>query len=307
MRCAIGIDVGGTKCAAGLVSLDDGRVVERGLRPTRPERSGEAVLADAIELVQSLRAEAKRIGVAPTCIGIGLCELVGIDGEILSEATVRWMGISVAERIEDETHLPVIFDADVRAAARAEAHFGAGRELCCFLYVTVGTGISSCLVLSKTPFAGARGLTGTFASGGGLMADPNGQLLPGLPLEQFAAGPALAARMAAAIEGFSGAAPEVLALAEAGDAFARPIVETAGKALGASIAQLVNVLDPEAVIIGGGLGLAAGIYRRSVEEALQEYVWSELHRNIPLLSASLGNDAGIVGAALARGPKAPSP
>jgi glucokinase len=105
--------------------------------------------------------------------------------------------------------------------------------------------------------------------------------------------------MATAIEGFSHAAPEVLALAEAGDPIAREIVETAGKALGAAIAQLVNVLDPEAVVLGGGLGLAERIYRRSVEEALREYVWSELHRNIRLVSATLGNDAGIVGAALA--------
>jgi len=82
---------------------------------------------------------------------------------------------------------------------------------------------------------------------------------------------------------------------------AQPIVVTAGRALGAAIAQLVNVLDPEAVVIGGGLGLAAGLYRRSIEEALRHHVWSDLHRNVALLSASLGNDAGIIGAALGAG------
>jgi glucokinase len=273
----------------------------RNLQPTRPERGGEAVLAEVIELARSLQADAKRLGIPPKSIGIGLCELVGSDGQILSDATIRWMGIPVLAQIEDETQLPVFLDADVRAAARAEAYFGAGRNLRCFLYVTVGTGISSCLVLNKTPFAGARGLTGTFASGNGLMAGNNGQLLSGPPLEQFASGPALAARFAATSVGFVGAAPEVLALAERGDPLAQPIVETAGQALGAAIAHLVNVLDPEAVVIGGGLGLAAGLYRRSMEESLREYVWSELHRDVPLLSASLGNDAGIIGAALTAG------
>lgn len=301
MRYAIGIDVGGTKCAAGLVSLDDGCVVARGLKPTRPERGGGAVLADVVELAQSLQAEAKRLDIHPTSIGIGLCELVGANGQILSEATIRWMGIPVLSQIQHETQLPVIFDADVRAAARAEAHFGAGRSLGCFLYVTVGTGISSCLVLNKTPFAGARGLTGTFASGNGLIAGGSGQLLSVPPLEQFASGPALAARFAATSDGFVGAAPDVLALAESGDPLAQPIVATAGRALGAAIAQLVNVLDPEAVVIGGGLGLAAGLFRRSMEEALRQYVWSELHRDVPLLSANLGNDAGLIGAALAAG------
>ena len=200
---------------------------------------------------------------------------------------------------QHETQLPVFFDADVRAAARAEARFGAGRKLRCFLYITVGTGISSCLVVDETPFAGARGLTGTFASGKGLMAGGGGELLLGTPLEQFASGPALAARYAARCVGFNGAAQEVVALAEADDAIAKLVVATAGQALGAAIAHLVNVLDPEAVVIGGGLGLAPGLYRDSVEETMRQYIWSETHRDIRLVSASLGNDAGIIGAALA--------
>jgi glucokinase len=259
------------------------------------------VLADVLGLAQSLQEEAKRLRIQPTAVGIGLCELVGPGGQILSEATIRWMGIPVHAEIQVETQLPVFFDADVRAAARAEAHFGAGRDMGCFLYVTVGTGISSCLVLNKAPFTGARGLTGTFASGHGLMAGGDRQLLLGHPLEQFAAGPALAARFAALTVGFEGAAPEVLALADAGDPHAEPVVETAGLALGAAIAHLINVLDPEAVVIGGGLGLASGLYRRSLEEAVRKYVWTELHRDVPLLSACLGNDAGIIGAALATG------
>jgi glucokinase len=305
MRCAIGIDVGGTKCAAGLVSLDDGRVIERKLRPTRPERDSEAVLADVIELVRSFQTEAKQLAVSPTSIGVGLCELVGVEGQILSDATIHWMGTPVAGRIEHATGLPVFVDADVRAAARAEAHFGAGRNLRCFLYVTVGTGISSCLVVNRKPFSGARGLTGTFASGNTLVPGEHGKLLWGPPLEQFASGPAIASRFRAASSGLAMAAPEILALAETGDPLAVPIVETAGRALGAASAQLVNALDPEAVVIGGGLGLAGGLFRRCVENALHEFVWSDLHRNIRLVSAKLGNDAGMVGAALST--KAPSP
>jgi glucokinase len=120
----------------------------------------------------------------------------------------------------------------------------------------------------------------------------------GPALEQFAAGPAMGARLAANLPDFRGAAPEVLELAEAGGEHARTIVATAGTALGAAVAQLVNVLDPEAVVIGGGLGLPEGLYRRSLEAALREYVWSDIHRDIVLVSARLGNDAGIIGAAL---------
>jgi glucokinase len=293
---AIGVDIGGTKCAAGLIRLDDGRVVARREQATRPERGGIAVLNDVIALVESLQQEAKQLSVEPSWIGIGICELVSRDGRVLSEATVRWQEPSIHEKLA-AMRLAVQIDADVRAGARAEALYGAGRDSHSFVYVTVGTGISACLVIGAEPYAGARGLTGTFASSNGLIPGTDGQLHAGPPLETFASGPALAARFAEARPDFQGAATEVLRLAASGDTLARNVVASAGTALGASIANLVNILDPETIVIGGGLGLAAGLYRESLEVALRGHVWSELHRDLKIMSAQLGNDAGIVGAA----------
>jgi predicted NBD/HSP70 family sugar kinase len=91
----------------------------------------------------------------------------------------------------------------------------------------------------------------------------------------------------------------VVALATAGDSLAQTVVATAAEALGAAIGHLVNVLDPEVVVIGGGLGMVGGLYRESVDSSLRAHVWSDFHREIPLLSAELGNDAGYIGAALA--------
>jgi glucokinase len=296
-ECAIGVDLGGTKSAAGLVSLHDGRVIARRLEPTRPERGGSAVLDDVIQSLDSLQEEGRGLGIRPAAIGIGLCELVSPDGRVLSDATIRWRDRRIAERLAAISP-PVTLDADVRAAARAEAHFGAGRDLPSFLYITVGTGISASLVVSKSPYAGARGLTGTFASSDSLSPGRDGQLHSGPPLEKFAAGPALAARFGELRPGFGGAAPEVVRLAEDGDFLAQTVVASAGAALGAAIAHLVNVLDPNAIVIGGGLGLAEGAYREAIKDSLRAHVWSEFHRDIELLPAQLGNDAGIIGAAL---------
>jgi glucokinase len=296
-QSAIGIDVGGTKCAAGLVLFPEGRVLARRLQPTQPERGGEAVLADVVEMARSLQREAAELGLQPTAISLAVAELVGRNGQVLSEATIRWRGIDVGAAIETATRLPLTLDADVRAAARGEAHLGAGRSFQSFLYVTVGTGISSSLVIDRAPYAGARGLTGTFASSRGLIPSDDGRLAAGPALEQFAAGPALAARLAALQTGFSGTALDVVALAAAGDLSAREIVSSAGNALGAAVGQLVNVLDPEAVVIGGGLGLAGGLYHEALEAAMRKHIWSELHRDLPLVSAELGNDAGFIGAA----------
>jgi glucokinase len=296
LQFAIGVDIGGTKCAAGLVRLDEGRVIARREQPTAPERGGMAVLNDVIALIDSLREEAKQLSVRPSSIGIGICELVSRDGRVLSEATVRWQDPLIRKKLAAMS-LPVQIDADVRAAARAEALFGAGRDCHSFVYVTVGTGISACLVMGGKPYAGARGLTGTFASSNGLIPGMDGQLHDGPPLESFASGPALTAQFAEARPGFQGAATEVLRLAASGDLVAKNVVALAGTALGAAIANLVNILDPESVVLGGGLGLAAGLYRQSIEVALRGYVWSELHRDLKIMSAQLGNDAGIVGAA----------
>jgi len=298
-RIAIGIDVGGTKCAGGLVYLYNGNVLDRHERPTKSERGGEPVLADVIELALAMKAAAERLRVSPLAIGIGVCELVNSTGQIVSDATVRWKGIPVGTQVSQQTKLPVVVEADVRAAALGEAYFGAGQQYHSFLYVTVGTGISSALVLNRRPYVGARGLTGTFASSRQLIPNDEGMLVSGPALEEFSSGPALVARLAAFQPGFEGVTADVVALAESGDVMAQNIVDSAGAALGAALAHLVNVLDPQAVVIGGGLGLVEGRFRRSLRDAFHSHLWSDLHQDVPLLSARLGKDAGMVGAALA--------
>ncbi len=179
---AIGVDIGGTKCAAGLVRLDEGRVIARCELATRPERGGMAVLNDVIALTKSLQEEAQELAIVPASVGIGICELVSRDGRVLSEATVHWQDPLIHETLAAMS-LPVQIDADVRAGARAEALYGAGRDSHSFVYVSVGTGISACLVFDSKPYAGARGLTGTFASSNGLIPGTDGQLHAGPPLE----------------------------------------------------------------------------------------------------------------------------
>src|SRR5688500_17476421 len=217
MNCWIGIDVGGTKIAAGLVTLPAGQVLARRLQPTAPQRGGEAVLGDVIALAQSLQEEAVRLNAPPHGIGVGVAELVSTTGVVLDQATIHWQGMDVGGRIASETSLPVTIEADVRAAARGEAELGAGRGLKSFVYVTVGTGISACLVSNGSPYTGHRGLAGSFASGPIVIAADKGELVAGPPLERFAGGPALASRLAARVPKFTGTAPDVLVLAEAGD------------------------------------------------------------------------------------------
>jgi glucokinase len=258
---AVGIDVGGTKIAAGLVDTSSGAVVDRRRIRTLPERGGAAVLADCAALADDLGGEGLPVGIA-------LCELVDLDGRPASGETVDWRGLD----IEAEIGAPsVVVGSDVRAAALAEARFGMGVGVSPFLHVVVGTGASACLVVDGRPYAGAHG---------------EALVLGAPPVELTASGPALA--RAAGL----GRAQDVLA-----DPAHAAVVDDAAAALGAVLAVLVNALDPALVVLGGGLG-SASAFRARVERALQERVAYPREPPLPVVGSSLGPDGGVVGAAL---------
>ncbi|MSU61814.1 MAG: ROK family protein [Pedosphaera sp.] len=292
--CTIGVDIGGTKIAAGLVTFPDGQVRVRKIIPTLPKRGGEAVLTDIEKLARDLMGEASLMNLEAKGIGVGVCEIVDLSGQVASANCITFQGLPVRERLSRIA--PTILEADVRAAARAEAMFGAGRGARVFLYVTIGTGIASCLVMDGHPFTGAHGATGTMASGplphlGVMRDDP-----PPASLEAFAAGPALVRRFNA-IRGNAQSGQDVLAAASEGNVRAIEVVRTSGEALGASIGALINVLDPELVVLGGGLGMSEGLYRDTLINSARRHIWWEGHRNVPIVPAATGTDAGIIGAA----------
>jgi glucokinase len=267
----VGLDVGGTKIAGGLVELPAGQILAQERIPTGAARGGRAVLADCVALAERLARSTPLCvpGRQLAAIGIGLPELVDPRGAVTSAASFDLRGTDVAAAF---AHLaPATVEADVRAAAVAEARLGAGRRYRIVLYVSVGTGISHTLVVDGVPYRGARG----------------NALVLGSPLvEEVAAGPAIA-RAAG-----RGSAEEALA-----DPSCAGVVERAAAALGAALAALVNATDPEAVVIGGGLGLDAG-YRASAERVLRDGVFAVATSALPVLPASLGADAGVIGAAL---------
>ena len=249
MTVALGIDVGGTKIIAGLVDTASGEVSRSERVPTRPERGGEAVLADCAFL-------AERLGASGVPVGVGICEVVDLDGRVTSAETVDWRGLDVASAFGAAA---VTVESDIRAAALAEARFGAGAGLGSFLQVGVGTGASACLVVGGRPHRGARG---------------NAIILGAPPVEQVAGGAIL------------------------GDRAHDPPPAVSRSAVGRVLAVLVNALDPEAVVVGGGIGSSPG-FVDGIAAALRPEVWCESTRDLPIVTSALGESGGVVGAALA--------
>ena len=290
----LGIDVGGTKIAAGIVDLAAGAIVQRETIATEPARGGAAVLADTLQLARRLVEAAGRRVIR---IGVGVPQLVDNAGRVRSAYNFDWTDLPVRERLS--TLAPATIESDVRAAARAEARFGAGKGRRVFAYITIGTGISYCLVIDGRPHAGANGFAIHFASSAlHVPCDACGHINAPV-LEDIASGPAICAAFARRMGRSVGGAVDVLAAATSGDAAASDLLTAAARQLGPLVALVVNMLDPEAIVLGGGLGLAAGVYREELIASTRAHIWADSCRDLPILPAALGVDAGLIGAALA--------
>jgi glucokinase len=295
-RHAIGIDVGGTKIAAGLVELSTARIVAKEVIPTLPERGGEAVLRDTLALAERLKTHAAGIDVPVTGIGVGICELVDLDGELRSDYLIKWRELPVRARLAQVA--PTRFESDARAPAIAEARHGAGVLFRNFIYLTIGTGISYCLVLDGKPYAGAHGNAIIAGSGVQTMHCEHCGTTQERSLEEYAAGPALVARYNRHAATALQTAVEVASAAAARDPIAQDILASAGSAVGDTAALLINALDPQALIVAGGLGLAGGLYWESFVASTRRRIWADNCRDLPIVTAKLGVDAGLIGAAL---------
>lgn len=266
MSLAIGIDVGATKIAAALVDARTGGVAAALRQRTGATRGPAAVLGDCLRMARDLAR-----GRDVAAIGIGVCEVVDPSGRMRSGETIDWREIDVAGALGAVA--PAVVASDVRAAALAEARFGAGREPGDFLYVSVGSGISHCLVQDGVPRPGARGCA----------------LATGAPLVEAWSGGLALARLTGhetAEDALADPAPAAVAVVEAG-----------ARQLGAVLATLVNALDPAAVVLGGGLGLNPA-YRDRIVAAMRAAIYDDEVRKVPALPAALGAEAGVVGAAL---------
>lgn len=302
---AIGLDVGGTKVNALRVTRD-GKVLDRSTAPT-PAKDQEATLATMIELARALRTE----GVV--AVGVGAAGMVEVPSGVLRFApNLAWRELPIAVRMREALGLPCQVDNDATVAAYGEYRFGAGRGYRHLLLVTVGTGIGGGIVADGRLFRGAHGFA---AEIGHIIVEPGGpecgcgnrgcweQVAAGRAIDRLGRAAARGPEGAALLE-LAGGDPEavngrvVTEAALAGDRTAVGILAEVGRRLGEGIAGLVNVLDPEVVIMGGGAVVAGDLLLEPARAAYVDAVQGPEHRPpVPIVPAALGNDAGAVGAA----------
>lgn len=287
---ALGIDVGGTKLAG--VVVDSAGTVLRSAKHATPTSSPEAFIAGLETLIETL-------GVRDSVpIGIGMPGLVDSAGVLKSSPHLSaCVGLGVAEALRGR-HVVVRNDAE--GALVAEHRLGAARGRDDVLLLTIGTGIGGALLMGGTLQLGAHGFAGEV---GHLCVVPDGEACAcgqrGC-FERYVSGPALA-RLGrrAGLEGQDVDAAEVMALAMEGEPMAQSAVATMGAWLGRGLASIVNLLDPDSIVLGGGAGVASELLIDAARPALEQFVMGTGTRPVPeLRRAALGEDAGAIGMAL---------
>jgi glucokinase len=288
---AIGIDVGGTKIAAGLVAAD-GSVSDTDERPT-PQGSQQEIL-DALEAVVSSRLEAGDAA----AVGVGVPSRIDqVAHRVVGTVHAPLAGIDLAGYLEGRSGLPTFVDNDGNAAAVAEWKLGAGRGTRDFVMLTLGTGIGGGLILDGRPYRGGHGAG---AELGHMVVDVDGPPCGGAchgrgHLEALASGSA-AERVAREL-GYGGSHALVEA-AQDGDERALEALAAIGRVLGEGVVTIVNIFVPEVIAVGGGFGRAGELLLRPAREVVAAEALDPGRDIVRIVAAELGAEAGLVGAGL---------
>lgn len=307
----LGVDIGGTKIAVGLVNRD-GKILKQGRKPMFTSGTADAAFESVTSVIDSLLSQS-----GDAVQSIGVCAPGPLDperGVVLNPPNLPcWRNFPLAEKISATYRVPVKVDNDGNAAALAETRWGAARGFHYVFYATIGTGIGTGIVFDHTIY---HGKTGSAAEGGHVSIDYQGPVCAcgkrGC-IETLAAGPAIGARARAKVKADPQHAYAILALANgdvasvtseivgqayaSGDPLARDVLVETVELLTVWLGNIVDLLDPDVLVMGGGVAAMLQPFFDEIRQRLPAWCVNPRASEIPLLMAHYGADAGIAGGA----------
>ena len=308
----IGVDIGGTNVKIALVDFD-GKIIYSNTVPTRAEMGYEAGVNNIKQAIKELMQETGESNKTIEAIGFGLPGQIDYkEGVVKNLPNIPgWVNIPLARIIEDEFSIPTRLDNDVRCAALGELNFGAGKGCENLICITVGTGIGSGIVLNGKLVRGASNAAGEI---GHIKLDLTGGPLCGCGdygcFEAYASGPAIVTMAKEYISGGKSAkykemaadgiiTPYIVAQAALqGDAVSIQIFKQMGKIIGTGLSSVVNLLNPQKIIIGGGVADAGDILLKPIRETIIDRAMPIQGAAVEVVPAQLANTAGVIGASL---------
>lgn len=313
MTKRIGIDVGGTNVKIALVD-GEGKIIYSNSVPTYAQMGYEYTVNNIKQAIRDLMKETNTDAKEIEGIGFDFPGQVDYKTGVVKLAPniPGWVNVPIAQMIEEEFNIPTRIDNDVRCAALGELKFGAGKGCENFVCITVGTGIGSGLVINGQLVRGAANAAGEI---GHIKLQMNGGPICGCGdtgcLEAFASGPSIVAMAQEYLKGgkstkfreMAGADGEitpyiVAKAAEAGDPVAKRIFEIVGTYIGMGLVSVINLLNPEKVIIGGGVAAAGDLLLEPIRKTVKERAMVVAGNSVEIVPAQLGNSAGVIGASM---------
>ena len=305
-RHVFGIDVGGTNLRVAM-GYETGEVVDKRHRDTHPMAGANEGIKTLAEMMEELALDH---GLATTDFGSAGVGVPGptdpVKGMLIDPPHLPgWHNVPVAGLLEAATGVPTHLENDAQLAAYGEFHKGAGRGSRHLVFVTISTGIGGGIVIDGKLYSGAGGAAGEV---GHVVIDPNGPicscgrrghleaLASGTSMARIAAERIAAGEPSTLSELESITAKDLGAAAGEGDALALSVLADAGRLLGLSLGGLLNILDPEVLVLGGGVIQIGPLLLDHLYAAIQEQAFEFTYSHVRIATASLGQDAGLVGA-----------
>lgn len=308
----IGVDLGGTGIKAGVVN-EKGEILSKGSTPTLIERPYQAIIADIAALCVKAADEAGVLMEDVAAIGVGVPGICDPKTGVIPLCTnLGWRGVPFVEEMHKHIDKPVRVDNDATVAGLAESIAGVSAGSQASVFITLGTGVGGGIIINGRPYSGAHGVGSEI---GHMILRMDGEMCTcgnrGC-FERYASATAIIrdARRAvqehpeSAIMVRCGGDPEkinakiVIDCAKEGDAIAKEVFDGYIRGLAHGIVSLINVLDPEVIVLGGGVSAAGQFLLDAVREAVEPLIFFKTMPHARIELAQLGPDAGIIGAAM---------
>ena len=306
-RVVIGVDLGGTNLRTSLIS-SEGVILDKHKEATRASEGWGKIVNRLIQNIERQQEIAIQKGMSVVAVGVGAPGVIRVDKGIVVKSPnfPDWNNLPLKNELEKALSIPVFIENDANAAALGEKWRGAGRDIRSMIHLTLGTGVGGGIILDNKIWHGADGMAGEI---GHMTLIPDGrQCTCGNTgcLEMYASARGIVQsfreelerqKLSAAGDLKEVTSEKVYQAAREGDAVARRVMKDMGRMLGIGIASLINIFNPERVVIGGGVKDAWPLFIGATHEEIMKRAFQVPAERTEIVPSSLGDDAGMVGAA----------
>ncbi len=309
-----GIDIGGTNIKFGLFN-EDGKILHKESRPTMADKGAQPLMHLVTNIAERLLLFASEEEYDVRHLGVGTPGAVDFrSGKVIGPCPniKGWQGMEIGSILKERLNIPIYVDNDVNSMALAESKFGAAKNTCSVVCITIGTGIGGAIIFDGKVWRGANYTAGEL---GHMSIKFDSEVEhSGVygSIEGFCSSKAIINRLKSALKkNMTPAFEKVLSgdlnninirklfsAMKLGDELARQVLDETAHYLGVGLAGVVNLLNPEVVVIGGGITEGGGGFVEAVTRETKKYAFDSATENLRIVRASLGNDAGFIGAGL---------